>query len=277
MKLKMNRAIAGYILAGIAMLALLLYLRFPGETVTNYVKAVAAVRSPGMLLSIDTAQPAVPPGVALVNVTAGFRGRPEATLHADRLAVHPGWLSLFRGRFAFLLAAEGYGGEVRGRVYYADLFSLQGPLSAEAHFQEIRIEKCAWLRDALVRQITGTLKGSVSFSAAAGALNNGTGNLDFTLTNGTYQLLESLLGFDKIDFNKVDAKISFRNNAMKITALTLNGEKIRISLKGNILFADDIRESQIDLNGTIEVPLQNNKRVTLAIGGTLGNPKTKFL
>jgi type II secretion system protein N len=277
MKLRMNRAIAGYILAGVAMLALLLYLRFPGQTVTDYVKAVAAVRFPGMLLSIDTVQPVVPPGVELVNVTAGFRGRPEATLHADGLAIRPGWLSLFRGRLVFLLAAEGYGGEALGRIDYADLFSLQGPLSAEANFREIRIEKCAWLRDALSRQITGTLKGSVSFSGTAGTLNNGTGNLDFTLTNGTYQLLENLLGFDRMDFNKVDAKISFRNNAMKITGLTLNGEKLRCSLKGNILLAEDIRDSQIDLNGTIEIPVQNNKRVTMAITGTLGNPKTKFL
>ena len=46
MKLKMNRAIAGYILAGIAMLILLLYLRFPGEALTDYVKAVAAARYP---------------------------------------------------------------------------------------------------------------------------------------------------------------------------------------------------------------------------------------
>ncbi|MDO8942972.1 MAG: type II secretion system protein GspN, partial [Desulfobacterales bacterium] len=178
MKLRMNRAMAGYILAGIAMLALFLYLRFPGEKVTDYVKAVAAVRYPGMLLSIDTAQPAVPPGVELVNVTAGFRGRPEATLHADRLSFRPGWLSLFRGRFAFLLAAEGYGGEARGRVDYADLFSLQGPLSAEAHFREIRIEKCDWLRDAMARQITGALQGSVSFGGTAEALKNGAGNLD---------------------------------------------------------------------------------------------------
>lgn len=277
MRLRMNRAIAGYILAGVAMLALLLYLRFPGETVTDYVKAVAAVRYPGMLLSIDTVQPAIPPGVELVNVTTGFRGRPEATLHADRLAIRPGWLSLFRGRLAFLLTAEGYSGEFRGRVDYADIFSLRGPLSAEANFREIRIEKCAWLRDALSHQITGTLKGSASFSGVAEALKNGTGNLDFTLTNGTYQLLESLFGFDRLDFNKVDAKISFRNGALKITGLTLNGEKLRISLKGNILLADDIRDSQIDLNGTIELPLQNNKRVTLAISGTLGNPKTRFL
>jgi type II secretion system protein N len=277
MKLRMNRAIAGYILAGVAILALLLYLRFPGETVTDFVKAVAAVRYPEMLLSIDTVQPAIPPGVELVNVTTGFRGRPEATLHADRLAIRPGWLSLLRGRLSFLPMAEGYGGEVRGQVDFADIFSLRGPLSAEANFREIRIEKCAWLRDALARQITGTLKGSASFSGVAEALKNGTGNLDFTLTNGTCQLLESLFGFDRLDFNKVDAKISFRNGALKITGLTLNGEKLRISLKGNILLADVIRDSQIDLNGTIEIPVQNNKRVTLAISGTLGNPKTRFM
>jgi type II secretion system protein N len=276
MKLKMNRAVAGYILAGVAMLILFFYLRFPGEAVTEYVKADATVRYPGMLLSIDKILPAIPPGIELENVTTGFQGRPEATLHADRLSVRPSWLSLLRGRLSFLPMAEGYGGEVRGRIDFADSFSLRGPLSAEVNFREIRIEKCAWLRDALARQITGTLKGSASFSGAE-VLKNGTGNLDFTLTNGTYQLLESFFGFDRIDFNKVDAKVSFRNGALKITGLTLNGEKLRISLKGNILLADDIRESQIDLSGTFEIPLQNNKRVTLAISGTLGNPKTKFM
>jgi type II secretion system protein N len=267
----------GYILAGVAMLILLLYLRFPGGAVTETIKAEAATRYPGLLLSIDTAQPAIPPGVTLENVTAGFRGRPEATLHADSLGIRPGWLSLLRGRLALVMAAEGYGGDIRGQVEFANIFSVKGPLSAELNIRDIRIEKCAWLRDALARQITGTLKGSAAFSGAAESLKNGTGNIDFTLTNGSYQLLESLLGFERIDFNKVDAKVSFRNGALKIAGLTLNGEKLRISLKGNILLADDFRESQIDLNGSIELPMQGNKRVTLAISGTLGNPKTRFM
>jgi len=277
MRLRINRAVVGYILAGVTMLILLLYLRFPGGAVTDYIKAAAAARYPGLLLSIDTAQPAIPPGITLENVTAGFRGHPEATLHADSLGIRPGWLSLFRGRLALVLAAEGYGGDIRGQFEFANIFSVKGPLSAEMNIREIRIEKSAWLRDALARQITGTLKGSATFSGAAESLKNGTGNIDFTLTNGTYQLLENLLGFERIDFNKVDAKVSFRNGALKIAGLTLNGEKIRISLKGNILLADDFRESQIDLNGSMEIPMQGSKRVTLVISGTLGNPKTKFM
>ena len=37
------------------------------------------------------------------------------------------------------------------------------------------------------------------------------------------------------------------------------------------------RASQIDLNGTIEIPVQGNRRMTLTIGGTLGNPNSRIM
>jgi hypothetical protein len=64
---------------------------------------------------------------------------------------------------------------------------------------------------------------------------------------------------------------------MKITQLTLTGEKLRVSLKGNILLADEFPESRIDLSGTIEFPGQGSKRLTLNIGGTIDNPKTRLM
>jgi len=276
MRLKLNRAIAGYILAGIAMLLVCLYLRFPGEAFTDYVKAVAA-QYPGSLLSIDKIRPSFPPGLALANVTIGFRGHPDATLHADDLSVRPGGFSLLKGRLTILLAAKGYGGEARGRVDFSQLFPLRGPLSAGATFRDVRIEKCAWLQEALARQVTGTMEGTVSFSGTMEALKEMTGNVDFTLTNGAYPLIDGFFDFKKIDFSKIEGKLAFLNGTMKITQLTLTGEKLRASLKGNILIANEFRESRIDLNGTIELPTQSNKRLTLNISGTLDNPKTRLM
>ena len=277
MKLKINRALIGYVLAGIAMLLAFLFLRFPGEAVKDYLKAEAAARYPGLLLAIDAVRPSVPPGLAFANVTAAFRDRPEAAVHADDLSLRPGGLSLLRGRLTVLMAAEGYGGEIRGRLDFSRPFSAQGPLSAEANLLNIRLEKCAWLRQVLARQMTGTLRGAVAFSGSTEAMQNGTGSLDFTLTNGTFPLLEGVLGFDRIDFSRVEGKIGFKNGALKITRLTLTGEKLRCSLKGNILLADDFGASQLDLEGTIESPEQGNKVVRLNIGGTLGNPITRFM
>jgi type II secretion system protein N len=278
MRLKINRAITGYILAGIVLLCLFLYFRFPGEALTAYVKAEAAARYPQLLLSIDAAKPTFPPGIAFDNVTTSPSGHPEATLHADTLSIRPGGISMLGGRLTLLMAAQGYGGEAKGRIDFSRLFSLQGPLTAEATLRDVRIEKCTWLREALAHQITGTLKGAISFSGTAEALKNATGSIDFTLSNGAYQLLENFLGVEKIDFTKVEGKASFRNGALKITQLTLTGEKLRCSLKGDLLLADDFRDSRIDMNGTIEIPVQNNnRRVTLTITGTVGNPQTRIM
>jgi type II secretion system protein N len=277
MKLKMNRAIAGYILAGIVMLLVFLYLRFPGDALRSYMEAVAAARYPQASLSIDAIRPSIPPGLAFSGITVAFRDRPDANLHADRLSVRPGWLSLLGGRLTFLTAAEGYGGEMEGRVDFSRLFSLQGPFSAAVNLRDIRMDKCVWLKEALARQITGALKGSITFSGTAEALKNGTGNVDFTLTNGTFPLQESFLGMEKIDFSRAEGKASFRSGALKVTQLTLSGDKIRCSLKGNILLADDLQASQLDLNGTIELPAQGNKRMTLTISGTIGNAKSRIM
>jgi type II secretion system protein N len=277
MRLRPSRALAGYLLAGVVMLLAFLYLRFPGEAVTDYVKAQAAGRAAGMLLSIDRTLPSLPPGVRFASVTIGFRDRPEATFQMDSLAVRPSGLSLLRGRVAMLLEAVGYGGEATGRVDFSEAFSLQGPLTAAATLRDVRVEKCAWLRESLARQVTGLLKASASYSGTAGALQSGTASVDFTITNGTYPLLESYLGFEKIDFSRIDGKLSFRNGAWRITQLTLTGEKLRCSLKGNILPAEEFRDSQIDLTLTLEIPVQGNKRVTMAVGGTIANPQTRVM
>jgi len=278
MRLKINRAIAGYIAAGILMLGLFLYLRFPGEALTDYIKAVSSSRNPQLLLSIGATGPTFPPGVVLENVTAAPDGRPEATLHMDSLRIRPSGISLLGGRLSLLMAADGYGGEWKGRIDFSRLLSLQGPFTAEASLRDMRIEKCSWLQDALARPVTGVLKGSVSFNGQTQSLRSGTGSIELTLTNGSYQLIESFLGIDKIDFSRLEGKASFRNGALKITQLTLTGEKLRCSLKGDILFAEEFRDSRIDMNGTLEIPMQNSsRRMTLTITGTIGNPQTRFM
>jgi len=278
MKFKINRAFFGYALAGAVMLLFLLYLRFPGAAIRDYIKASAAESCPDMLLMIDAVKPAIPPGIILENLTAVFRKNPEATVRADRLSIAPGWLSMLRGRVSFLATANVYGGEIRGRGAFSEAFSLRGPFSAAAELKWISIEKCAWLQDLFSRKLSGTLQGSVSFDGATtGALKNGSGNLDLTLTNGTYQLLESIFGIDQIIFNSVDLKVDLRNGALRIAGLTVNGEKLRVTLKGNILLADDFKNSRVDLSGSVELQGQGGRRIPITIGGVMGNPTMKLM
>jgi len=274
---KKTRAVVGYILAGMAMLVLFLYLRFPEEDVTDFIESAVSAHCPGMRLSLGTTRPAVPPGVRLEPVEAVFPAHPGATLRADRLTVRPAWPPLFRGRFAFLTEAESYGGRIRGRIDFRNILTVMGPFTASADFEDIRLDKCAWLREILARQTAGILRGSLSFSGAGESLKNGTGNLTFTLTNVNWPLTEPLFGFSRLDFSRVEATIGFRNGSLKITELFLDGNRLKIALKGDVILSDNLPESRIDLNGTLEMPGQGNRRVKVAIGGTLRSPQTRFM
>ncbi len=276
-RLKVGRAFFGYLTAGILMMLFFLYLRFPGEAVKGYLTAVSAIRHPAMVFVIDSVGPVIPPGIRIDNITAGLRERPDATLHADSLTFSPRWLSVLQGRAAVNGSASLYGGQIDGSGELAEAFSLKGPFSATARFDGIKLEKCLLLQDFMARQVSGSLKGSFSASGVSGNAKSVAWKLDATIANGAYQILENMLGFDKINFSRIDLKMEMRNGAVKISNITVNGDKLRITLKGNILLADDVNESKMDLTGSLELQGLGGRRMPITIGGVFGKPTLKLM
>jgi type II secretion system protein N len=276
-KFRITRSFFGYVLAAVLLLLFFLYLRFPGDAVRDYLKAAAAARYPDTLFVVDSIEPVIPPGISLKNMTFAFRESPEATLHADSLTFSPGWASLMKGKAAVAVSASLYGGDIRGSGEMVKTFSLTGPLSATARFSGIKLEKCLILQSFFARQFSGTLKGSFSANGIEGSRKNIAGNLDATILNGSYQLMESFAGFDKINFSRIDLKMELKSGVLKISNITVNGDKLRIALKGNILLADDLQESRMDLTGSVELQGLGGRRMPITIGGVFGKPTMKLM
>ena len=71
--------------------------------------------------------------------------------------------------------------------------------------------------------------------------------------------------------------MSLKNGVLTITKLKLMGEKAACTLSGDItLNPADIKSSQINLNAAIELPGQNNKKISMVLTGPLGNPTIKY-
>jgi type II secretion system protein N len=276
-KFRITRSFFGYVLAAVLLLLFFLYLRFPGDAVRDYLKAAAAAHYPDTLFVVDSIEPVIPPGISLKNMTFAFRESPEATLHADTLAFSPGWASLMKGKAAVAVSASLYDGDVRVNGEMAKSFSLTGPLSAKARFSGIRLEKCLILQSLFSRHVSGTLKGSFSANGVGGSRKNVVGSLDAAILNGSYQLMESLAGFDKINFSRIDLKMELKGGVLKISSITVNGDKLRIALKGNILLADDLQESRMDLTGSVELQGLGGRRMPITIGGVFGKPTMKLM
>ncbi|MDI9569441.1 MAG: type II secretion system protein GspN [Pseudomonadota bacterium] len=276
-RIKLSKSLLGYILAGTLILIVTLYLRFPGEMIAGYLISTVAAKQPDALLNIDSVSLTLPPGVKIGNATLGFRESPQATLHADYIELKPDYMALFQGKMQTILNAAAYGGVVNGRLTAMEQTLSKGILQGELQLGNLNMETIGYLRERLNRSISGRLKGTLNFN---GGLNNpaaASGRLTILATNGSYALTAPLMGIDKLDYSRIDGEMTLQNGTLKIVRIKLAGDKFRAELNGDIaLNGADLKSSPMELLATIEIPGQQGKKLSLTIGGTLGNPAARI-
>lgn len=266
---KMNKNIIFYLIFGFFVFCTFLYLRFPGGSVGDYISRLVAARYPDIQFSFESVSLAFPPGVKLKNVALGFKDNTEARIGMERLKVRPRLLGFILGRSSYVLNVLACDGTIKAVVDFPGYSTQNAPADARIRFDEIKLEKCAYIRDRLGRSISGKLGGLYTFK--------GDSRLDFTVQNGSYQLLDNLFGFNRLDFSNVEGQLTVRGGVLKVMKLRLKGEKISCSLKGDIILNRNLKDSEINLNGTMEIAALNNKKVSMLMTGTLGNVKTRYL
>ncbi len=265
-----SKSIVLYILFTFVVLGFFLYVRFPDQAVRSYLLDTVAERYPAASLSLASVSPNFPPGLKMANVIMSFKDNPASDVRLESLIVRPRLLGFIVGRSSFAMNAVAYGGAMQGRVNFPNLLPDKIPTSAEVKLENLNLEKIAYLKERLGRQISGKLSGVYTYRGSDS-------QFDFNVQNGTYQLVEKISGFDRIDFSRAEGQITLKGGLLKINKLKLTGDKINLSLKGDIVLNPDFKNSEISLTGTIELAAMNNKKMSLTITGTIGNAKTRYL
>jgi type II secretion system protein N len=269
MKKKISKGLALYTLVTLIALVFFLYVRFPDQAVRSYLLDTMTERYPAASLSLASVSPSFPPGLKMANVLLSFKDN-QADVRLESLRVRPRLTGYLVGHSSFAMNAVAYGGVMHGRVNFPNLLPDKIPTSAEIKLENLNLEKIACLKERLGRQIGGKLSGVYTYRGSDS-------QFDFNVQNGTYQLVEKISGFDRIDFSRAEGQITLKGGLLKINKLKLTGDKINLSLKGDIVLNSDFKNSEISLTGTMELAAMNNKKMPLTITGTIGNAKTKYL
>jgi hypothetical protein len=94
---------------------------------------------------------------------------------------------------------------------------------------------------------------------------------------GSYLLAEPFLGVAKIDFDRGEIQAQLKNGILILEKIETFGPQINCSLKGEITPAADFKNSQLNLNGTIEILGKDKVKMKVTIGGTLANPAMRYI
>jgi type II secretion system protein N len=265
-----------YTIYGILITLLFLYLRFPSDSVANYIKSTIAAGNPDVVLSFDSATPSLPPGISLSNIEISFRNKPDLIFRTDTLKIRPALTRLLSGKLSLFLNTDSYGGKIRTDVDFANRFSTEGPVNINNGFSNINLGKCSCLQAATGRRISGILSGTLSYTGRLDRITNGAGSAKFSLLDGSMQLLREIFGLGELDFDKMDADITLKNRTLKITSLEMTGKQFSGSFSGNIFLRENIMRSRLSIKGNIKIHAMN-RDISTTLNGTIANPVPRFM
>lgn len=269
----MKKRLTGYIVYGILITIVFLYCRFPDRLIEQGIRSAVSKHSPEILVSLDSAALTFPLSVDIENLLVGAAGTPGLTI--DHLKADIAFGRFLQGALSLNLEADAYDGTVAGDVGFANRFTTDGPITLHAKMDNIDIGKCPYLKTALKQDIAGRLTGSISYRGMMNDIINGTGDADITLLDGSIGLLQPLLGFDKLDFDTLAARIVLRDRALKIHNTEIAGKQLRGSFNGMVFLNNNILRSRIAAKGRVHmIPLEKDFSITFS--GTLGRTRHRI-
>ena len=264
-----------FTLYGIFITVVFLYLLFPSDIVKNRLED--AVHSPDFILKMESLRPSLPMGLGMKNITITSGSPANISFQGDLLDLQLNPLSFFQKHKYIGLSGKAYGGDFDGRIGLASLSQIYPPVEGKLKFKNIDLARYSLIKTLLVREITGKASGALTYISTNEAGKNTSGTIALFLTRGTYPLAEPFLGLNRIEFDRGEIQAQLKNGSIRMEKLEIFGSQINCLLKGEITLADDFKNSQLNLNGVMEISGQNKVKMNVTIGGTFANPIFRYI
>jgi type II secretion system protein N len=236
-----------YALFVLVVTGLFLYMRFPEGIVRQYLIRQAGEYLSPYDLKIGTVSPAFPPGLILREVSLQ-RGRQQHNIF-ERLKITPAYTALFSPGRNLIFTAGAYNGSITCKVNLSrDIKAPQ--VRAQATLVKIDLEKVAWLRDIIQRNISGQLSGKVFWdtSKRADPLK-----ARLQITAGRIDLRVPVFSLKSVTFNLVETDLAFNRQRALIQRCTFRGEQLAGNLSGSINLRTPFGESLLSLAGIFKL------------------------
>lgn len=264
-----------YILYGIVITAVFLYLLFPADIVKSRLEAEAG--SQNISLQASLLQPSIPLGIQLKSMSVSSVDHKDVYFQGEILDLQINLLSLLQKYSSISVSGKAYGGNFQGGFGFASFSKVYPPVDAKLSFQNIELGKYSLIKQETGKTVTGKIKGNLFFSNAAETYAKTNGGITLLLTKGSYPLAESFLGLTRIEIDRCEIQAQLKKGILKLEKMEMYGPQINGSLKGEIILAGDLQNSLLNLTGTIEILSKNKVKTNITITGTLANPISRFI
>lgn len=239
-----TKSIPPWLLYGLYLLSvtvLFLYYLFPAEAVKRYVQTRASQLDSALQVTAGQVRPAFPAHMRWSNVS--LRYNRQLLFKADKITVAPRLFSFLFGEKGYTIRTDVYGGTVKGRMETAS-----GGLAGRLKLSALKLEGIPGLKSFGQLKPTGKLSCRLDFVPEN---NTFSAEGNFSITDLTVNLADSLPGMTALSFSTFSGKIGFSANRLAISDGKARGRQADAGLKGTLTLEKPLMESDLALSVTV--------------------------
>jgi type II secretion system protein N len=289
-----NKNWLGYAAYFVVITVLLLYFLFPADSMEELLNSSVSRINPELSFKAEKIRPWIPAGLRIDSGQIYLAPPPEvAIFKSDNFYISPHILKFLKGEYSADLEGNAYKGEISGTLHFA---AADKDIASEITFRDFALGEYDFLAAKFKHRVTGSLSGEIIYSNESAGTAGGSGNIDLRLSDGRLQFKAPVFNIASLDLQSIKFEAKLNRREIAIVKAELQGSEVNGSMTGSIKLRKDIRQSQLNLRGTLE-PLaqfyQNypeirellktmKKRVKrgqyfFTVTGTIGAPSFKLL
>ncbi len=263
-----------FILLGILLFLLFLYLGFPFETLKRRIIWELEAKTP-FQYEIQDLHPHLLSGLAFKNVVISVAVDSKKlrvlTIERCRITLYP--IPLVWGKVSLRLW-----GEVLGGILEGDFFrrGKQGELTLSA--KDVNLQHVHILREITDVEVGGVLEGKGRVAVKEGNISEQSGSVEFVVNEAIVSKLP-LPGIAPLRVGRIQGSVDLKLGRVIIKRLTFSGGDLDGQMVGNILLNFPVSESRVNLRITIKPSAKFESRYRLFLSllgqeGRTGDPYT---
>ena len=268
----LKKDILWFVLYGILITGVFLYLLFPSDLVKSRLEEAFAASN--YILKTESVKPSLPLGLKFKDISVSSAFSDSIPFQGKRLDLQFNPLSLFQKNKSFGFSGSAYGGSFKGHAGVISFSRFYPFQEGDLNLQDIDLGKYAFLKTLMGKEISGKAKGSLMYAAGK---KGKSGSINLVLTKGAYPLAEPFLGMNRVDFDIVEIKARLLDNSIIVEKFSVSGPQVKYSLSGEIALADSFKESGLNLKGDLELLGQNKAKMKVTVVGTMNNPELRYI
>ncbi len=264
-----------FTLYGIFITVIFLYLLFPCEIMKNYLEA--AVGPPDFSFKAQSLHTSLPLGIKLKEASVSSVPQEAPALQIEMVDLQPELFSILKKKNYIDVSGRAYAGTFSGRIDLISWDKVYPPRNVKLKLQNVDLSRCNFLKIELSKEVSGKVSGDFCYNNVSPTDRIPVVIFKLLLAKGNYPLGEPFLGLNRIDFDRCIIEAKMKNGTLEVEKLEVTGPQINCTLKGTVTLEDNLKSSQLNLGGVIEILAKNKMKTKLSISGTLADPVSRYM